>query len=158
VVSPHFSYDDNFIPQSSFGDDAWQTFANAHPEALTELDEMERIQGPNRDGFMAVDIRDLGDWGRRHPQAISQLIVHSYEASQLIADALMQETALGNLSWDSERSRLARSAGSCRFCVNSRWRFPEGCIYGLDVRAGTPAEALEETFQDVRRQLDLAQD
>ena len=27
---------------------------------------------------------------------------------------------------------MARSDGPCRFCVNERWQFPEGCAYGKE--------------------------
>jgi hypothetical protein len=130
VVSPHFSYDDNFVPHSRYSEQAWADFKAEHPDAVQELEARKRVRKPNRDKYTAVDVEGLGDFQARHPEAAVSLIRHFYEPNSMLADALKQEFTLGNLTFDRRRAKLERTPGPCRFCVNDRWTFPEGCRYG----------------------------
>lgn len=143
VVTPHFSYDDNFVPHTRFSPRAWGEFRATEPEAVEALEAEERILEPSRDGYIPVDIRDLGDVGLRFPGAVRHLLRNFYEPVQMIASALIQEAVMGNLTFDDAQGRLARADGSCHFCVNGAWQFPEGCVYEKPDEARQPDGFLE---------------
>lgn len=129
VISPHFSYDDNFVPHSRFSEERWEKFQAECPEAFQELTSKRKIGKKNRDGFTGVLASGLGDFQVRHREAMSCIMRHFYEPSSLIADVLKQEFVLGNLEAGNGSGKLARTEGTCRFCVNDKWKFPEGCPY-----------------------------
>ncbi|MFA6891328.1 MAG: hypothetical protein WCQ66_04490, partial [Sphaerochaetaceae bacterium] len=53
-----------------------------------------------------------------------------YDPYGLIVDALTEEYRIGTLVPDSASGHLRRTEGSCAFCKNAAWHFPEGCPYG----------------------------
>ena len=129
VISPHFSYDDNFVPHSRFSEERWERFQTEYPEAFRELTKKRKVGKKNRDGYTGVLADGLGDFQVRHRDAMGCIMRHFYEPSSLIADVLKQEFVLGNLAAERRSGKLARTPGSCRFCVNEEWKFPEGCPY-----------------------------
>ncbi|MCP4074014.1 MAG: hypothetical protein GY742_20150 [Hyphomicrobiales bacterium] len=149
IVSPHFSYDDNFMPQARFGPAGWERFEEEFGEAVSELRRDERIAPPNRDDFIAVDIRGLGAFGRKYPKTVKELIRNMYDATDMITQALVQETILGNLGAASNTPHLARSRAGCRFCDNSAWSFPDGCQHGKLEEPPAAPEYLEEISQSI---------
>lgn len=132
LVSPHFSYADNFAPQSRFTGRAWDAFRAAHPADAELLVARKRVdtdyQGINTnvtfDGADDPLARELT------PAALQALLERHVAAFDLLAGALAEEYRDGVLAFDPRTGHLARSDGPCRFCVNERWQFPEGCAYG----------------------------
>jgi len=53
----------------------------------------------------------------------------------------------GQLRWQDRADGsgyLARTEGSCQFCVNRHWQFPGECRYGKTEEAAPPAGFLEQ--------------
>ena len=129
IISPHFSYDDNFVPHSRFSEEQMVDFKNTYPEAYTELDENDRVGKPNRDGFTGILVDDLADFQTRYPEATISLMRNFSEPSSIISKALKQEHVLGNIAINNKTGKLKRTDGSCNFCSNEKWQFPDGCQY-----------------------------
>ena len=57
-------------------------------------------------------------------------MAYYYDPIEMLAEVLKQEYDEGNLVHNKQYNRLERTQGSCHFCVNDDWTFPEGCPYG----------------------------
>lgn len=143
LIAPHFSYDDNFVPHTRFSPRGWEQFRRDHPDALAALEAAGKILETSRDGYVPVDMRVLGDFQTRFPQAMAPLLRSFYDPLQMLGAALAQEAVMGNLRIDPATGRLGRSEGPCHFCSNARWAFPEGCAYAKPEEAPLASEYLE---------------
>ena len=137
IVTPHFSYGNNFKGQSRFALSDWQDFNHNHPEAVAILEKHERISERRADEakqivFIERDKDPLQE--QISPDAWQVLMQCHIDPYALIASALMDEHEYRPLISDPTAQHLDRAPGDCAFCVNDRWQFPEGCDYGL---AGT---------------------
>ena len=76
-------------------------------------------------------------------------MAYYYDPIEMLASVLQQEYNAGRIAYDGSIKRLKRTEGSCKFCVNGLWQFPEGCSYGKTAVI-TPAEGeLEEVVGQV---------
>jgi hypothetical protein len=151
IISPHFSYDDNFEPHCRLSPDELQEFIGKFPDAYAELQAAARVIDPKAkgDGYTAIRTEGLRNWTEKYPVAAIRLMQELYDPSSLIGQGITQEILLGNLQFDSSNNHLKRSEGPCRFCVNSRWVFPEGCAYGKPDEPELPAGFLEKVVERV---------
>ena len=69
---------------------------------------------------------------------------HFVDPFQMMAQALADEYKSGAITFDAKSGRLARTNGPCRFCVNAKWSFPEGCAYGKPNEPALPPGQLED--------------
>jgi len=51
---------------------------------------------------------------------------------EMMASVLLDMYRAGELTYDKKTGHLSRAQGSCHYCVNDLWQFPEGCPYGKD--------------------------
>jgi hypothetical protein len=90
----------------------------------------------------------LADLEKISPDATATLKADYYDAHQMMADVLADLFAQGALGYgpvgDGQVNALLRTEGSCRFCVNERWQFPQGCPYGKPDEQPPPAGFLEK--------------
>ncbi len=160
LISPHFSYDDNFLPQARFGQEDWAAFGEQFPAATAVLlGDKDRVSEPNRDGYRGIRLDGLGSFKTDHPEALVRLIQKLFDASALIGDGIAQEVLLDNVGFAGDH--LVRSAGPCRFCDNDHWRFPGGCPYGQPAESEPPVEGgLHDAVVDFveRTALDAAEE
>jgi hypothetical protein len=141
VVTPHFSYGTNFLPQFRLRAEAWDELKQEFPDCAQFLQHDPRLQYDPRGtaGFAAFQITKDASGVLSHvkstwPKASTILDSAYYDPDQMMVGVLEDAYASGELSYISPRQRqagfLARTAGPCAFCVNDHWKFPLGCPYG----------------------------
>lgn len=130
VISPHFSYDDNFVPHARFSAEDWEKFETDFPEAVTDLKEQDRVTDPNRDNYRGISVTDFETFQDNHPLATIVIVQHLVDPSAMIGQGIAQEILMDNIPFNEANGHLARSPGDCSFCVNKSWTFPKGCPYG----------------------------
>ncbi len=155
IISPHFSYDDNFVPHARLSPDELREFSEKYPDAYAELRSADRVIDPRDrgDGYTAVKTEGLRAWVEKYPVAAIPLMQELYDASALIGQGVTQEILLGNLEYDETNDHLKRSDGPCRFCANSQWNFPEGCPYGKPDEPALPDRFLDDVVEQVIEKL-----
>ncbi len=154
IISPHFSYDDNFLPHARFSEEEWREFEAEFPDAYQALiTEKDRVSDPNRDGYRGIRVDGLDDFRVEHEEPLIRLMRKLFNASTLIGQGIAQEILLGNVHFNRDDRHLVRAAGSCRFCVNNHWRFPDGCAYGKPDEAAHPERFLDKVIELVTTRL-----
>lgn len=132
IVTPHFSYAENFVPHARFSSDAWNGFLSEFPHDAAVLEQENRIGTPTRNSMIPVGITGPSDPIQEQLgySAWQLLLARFYDPNALITSALTEEFKNGNLFFDMKTGHLERSSGRCAFCANDAWQFPEGCPYG----------------------------
>lgn len=130
IITPHFSYADNFKEQSRFAQSDWNHFEQLYPNDVQFLKDADRISN-EKDKVLVFIKQDAPLKPEINTAAWNILMDHHYQPNQLISNALIAEHEIDALIDDTEATHLKRSTGSCQFCVNKQWQFPEGCEYGL---------------------------
>ena len=154
VITPHFSYNQNFIPQFRMSPDAFAAFVKKFPQAADFLQHDPRIQvqKPNT-GYVAVGlVKDapavLTEIKQKFAAASAELMAVYYDPHRMIADVFSQLFDKGELSYtpgkEGKPGFLSRSQGPCTFCDNHHWRFPKGCPYGKPQEKQYPIGFLEK--------------
>lgn len=133
IVTPHFSYSDNFKQQSRFNPEPWQQFSNDFVADVDTLERYDRIQKDASGGNATIVYVD--DWNDKvekelSPEAWKVLMSLHYNPYKLIIDMLLQEHSKEPFITNTDAKHLDRAQGDCKFCVNDLWQFPEGCEYG----------------------------
>lgn len=138
VVSPHFSYDDNFHPHARLSEHAWMAFRNDFRSDAENLIRNERVKRNTWNNMVSIKIQSTGDTiqNQLSSTAWDVLLAYYFDPIDMLASVLEKEYRAGRLQFDQSIGRLKRSGGPCHFCNNDEWVFPEGCEYGKD--AGKP--------------------
>ena len=157
VVTPHFSYDTNFQPQIRLAKRQWSELQQDDASCAKFLKTDERIQFEDSDwGDVAFLIHKdaddvLEEIDRDYPTSAKELRAAFYSPHDEMASVLEDLYRRGKLAWQAGRTDkdgkpgwLARNTGSCRFCVNTHWRFPEGCRYGKPDEPALPKGFLDK--------------
>ncbi|MDY8138717.1 hypothetical protein [Aquimarina sp. 2201CG5-10] len=141
IVTPHFSYNTNFLPQFRMSEDSWDTFKEKHVSCADFLKTDKRITyvAPKKEGyFMAFEITEdlAGVWKDLYEQyknALDDLQSYYYNPHKDMARVLETLYKEGKLAYTQKgndgKGYLTRTEGSCHFCVNDKWSFPLGCPY-----------------------------
>lgn len=130
IITPHFSYGDNFKEQSRFTEEEWGHFTQLYPEDIHLLKDEKRVS--NRKGIFSVFVDEDDPLKPDINNAAWNILMdHHYQPNQLITAALIGEHEIDALIDKKQATHLKRSTGGCQFCVNKQWQFPEGCDYGL---------------------------
>jgi hypothetical protein len=151
VISPHFSYSSNFVEQSRLSELAWQAFTSDFPEDVKILKEEKRIQPNTWNDIVPIRIYGKNDELKQKLSfaAWQVLMAYYYDPLMMLAEVLEQEYRAKRLVYDEEIQHFKRSEGSCQFCVNELWKFPEGCPYGKTSEPSPSEGELEEVVQKV---------
>jgi nucleoside phosphorylase len=165
VITPHFSYGENFLPQYRLSRPDWQSFSSSRREAAAALTpENGFTMAPDDPQYPNdyVVIRLSPDpakavaahaWLEQHFPDAFQALENSYcDAHALMAGVLDELTGQGVLAVQSREDGtafLSRSAGSCHFCVNQHWQFPMGCPYGKPKEQTPPPGFLEKVARRI---------
>jgi len=154
VITPHFSYDENFMPQFRMSEQAFGEFEKAFPSAAAFLQndpriKFQRIAGSFVSAGIQKDVPEvLADIKRTYASASTQLMAVYFDAHQMMAAVLEQLYQNGKLSYTSSKNGspgfLSRGEGPCTFCVNDHWKFPKGCPYGKPDEKQYPVGFLEQ--------------
>ena len=151
ILSPHFSYYQNFLEQSRFSPTAWEAFQKDFVSDYKILEKKKLIQPPAYDGVIAVRI-DPGD--EELKKLISTggwnvLMAYYYDPYKMMASALKEEYDAGIIGYDNKLGRLIRSKGPCAYCDNSKWKFPKGCEFGNIHETPYESGYLESIVKDI---------
>lgn len=140
VVTPHFSFNTNFLPQYRFSPNEFEKIATlddfknaitvengftivnadpAHPEYYREI-QLQKDTASIARNFLQSKYPDLYDI----------LEPYFYDAHELMSAVLKKMYDDGELEYDGANNYLNRTLGACKFCVNQYWQFPSGCKYG----------------------------
>jgi len=155
VISPHFSYDVNFLPQFRMDADGWKDFEAKFPACATFLKTDSRVSYSAAEyGTYAAYMIEKDSAGvlaalqKTYASAFAVLNSGFYDAHQMMADVLSDLYRAGTLAYTAPSAgkpgSLSRTQGSCSFCVNDRWKFPLGCPYGKLDEAPPPIGFLEK--------------
>lgn len=128
IVSPHFSYAQNFKPHCRFTQEEWKGFSQSYPQAAEKLSKVTSYAYNRK----LIDIKNKNAPSREElgEEACKVLADHFYDTPRMIAQILNQEYQAGRLAMDKKTGHLCRTDGPCRFCDNQLFAFPEGCLYG----------------------------
>lgn len=151
VISPHFSYGSNFYKQSRLSENAWQAFKTDFHNDAQILKEQNRIPADTWNNITPVQIDGPDDPIQEElsAPAWNVLMAYYYAPIDMLASVLLQEYKANRLTYDDSIGRLKRTEGSCKFCVNDQWQFPEGCPYGKDKETPPKGGELEAIVQEV---------
>ena len=159
VITPHFSYDENFLPQFRLSPDALNAFMTAYPEASTFLHTDKRMQYEKPQGsfagFAIIEDKEavLAEIKKKFAPAYKQLMAAYYDPHQMMADVLSAMFKKGELSYTKGKHGqpgfLSRSDGPCTFCVNDHWTFPKGCPYDKPAEKQYPIGFLEKVAEQM---------
>jgi len=134
VISPHFSYSSNFVEQSRLSESAWQAFESDFSEDVKILNKEKRIKTNSWNDITPIQIYGKDDKIKKKLSvaAWNVLMAYYYDPLLMLAKALEQEYNANRLIFDKKIKHLKRPEGSCQFCVNELWKFPDGCPYGKE--------------------------
>lgn len=152
IVSPHFSYADGFLPGSRLSENAWNAFKADYPADAKKLEDGKRLTPAPKPGAGPYLITLPPNDALIAQLSVSGLTVlegYFVDPFQAMAQALADEFKKGALTFDPKSNRLGRSGGACRFCVNEKWSFPEGCAYGKPTELPPPPGQLEAAVAQI---------
>ena len=128
AISPHFSYNDNFRPQSRFTAEEWEQYKKEYPDAFEKLQAIAVTNFDNTRVLVFMDGDKAPTEAEVGPEVWKILQDHLYNAQELIAQIILDEYNKGNIQVEGEHFK--RNDGPCKFCVNELFAFTEGCPYG----------------------------
>jgi hypothetical protein len=139
VITPHFSYNENFFPQFRIDPQTFADIEKRFPSAADFLQHDPRIKFQKLPGsFVSAGIAKdvaavLAELRQKHATAAAALMPAFYDPHQMMAGVLVNMYGKELTFTDATAGHpgyLTRGDGPCRFCVNERWHFPKGCPYG----------------------------
>ncbi len=164
VITPHFSYNTNFLKQYRVSPDTWDQLKATQPACLAAMPEhgftIVLPEPLDAKGYTAIrlpaDAKEAAEsqaWLKEQYPGVFSLLEPSFcDPHALMASVLMRMYAAKELTWtdlDDGRGFLSRNAGSCQFCVNRHWQFPNECRYGKTKEAPPPPGFLEKVAERV---------
>jgi hypothetical protein len=155
VVTPHFSYSTNFLPQFRLSPDLWTNLQASTPDVshlmLTDprLTAIAPAEPTDYAVFLVNDTSVLDDLPRAFPDQWGTLLRGVfYDPHAQMSQVLIDMFDSGDLSYAPIKpgggNVLTRGEGPCSFCVNSRWQFPLGCPYDKPALPAPPPGTFEE--------------
>lgn len=161
VITPHFSYDTNYLPQFRLSPLAWAQFQTTYPDCTTFLQHDPRITFQPVASFSPFDafmLNKEADTIIAHikttwPDAAAVLMQGFYDAHAMMNGVLEDCYAKGTLAFTDpvgdQPGYLTRADGPCTFCVNEYWQFPQGCPYGKPDEPRLPVGFLERVAAQI---------
>lgn len=157
VVTPHFSYSTNFVPQIRLSPSAWAALQQSDPACAAALNDPPAIvyQPPVDEwdyaGFLMLPDSapaTMADLEARFPASATVLRAGFYDPHAMMAGVLSELYASGELTYGpvagGSLQALSRTDGSCRFCTNAHWSFPGECRYAKTEEPSPPPGFLEQ--------------
>jgi hypothetical protein len=154
IITPHFSYNENFMPQFRMAPQTYKAFAIQYPVVANFLEKDPRFTFQTPSGsFVAVGIKSdasalMAELKAKDPSAAAELMQYFYDPHSMMAVVLEQMYAAGKLAYTNpigdNPGFLTRGSGPCAFCVNDHWKFPKGCPYGKPDEQKYPVGFLEK--------------
>lgn len=154
VITPHFSYNSFFLQQYRMSTQDWHAFGAAQPGCVAALTPQNgfTLVLPTQaypDDYVAIQLpadasaaNAARAWlASQFPDAARTLGTYFVDAHASMASVLDELYANHTLTWHDTDSGgyLSRNEGSCRFCVNRHWQFPNECRYDKTHEPPPPA-------------------
>ena len=160
VVTPHFSFSDNFEMQYRVSPSDWAEIQKDQPAVADYLTDSKK----NEHAISYTAPEYAGDYaqfiiaeGKKHQiddaikalaggsAALGVLQAGYYNAHAGMANVLqdMYKADQLSLSKDAQGNYLSRNQGPCTFCDNDYWEFPLGCPYGKPEEKALPVGFLD---------------
>lgn len=161
VITPHFSYNVNFVPQFRMSSQAWDDFQKkfAACAAFLKQDTASIVIPVVQPGeFIAIEImkdpqKVIAQLQKKYADAWPTLSAAYYDAHQMMASVLEDLYGKGQITFTDPKGKqpgfLTRTEGPCSFCVNKHWKFPLGCPYDKPDEKQVPAAFLEKVAQEI---------
>jgi hypothetical protein len=157
IVTPHFSFDNNFVPQIRLYSKKRDELQTEYPSCFEFFKDDKRITVTEPDeGY------DSYDWSEEDNEDILSILQKDYadcwakmkfdyyNPHQQMAQVLEDLYTEGKLSYNDGKGYLQRSEGGCKFCVNKHWTFPEGCPYDKEKADNDyPASFISDVVKEI---------
>jgi hypothetical protein len=159
VVTPHFSYSSNFIPQIRISPADWAALQANDPDCVKALSDPPSLvcQPPQTQGgyvsYAAVALngdanKQLAALCSAFPNSAAVLHAGFYDPHALMGSVLDELYKAGTISYGpipgGNDDALGRTEGSCQFCVNDHWKFAGECRYMKTTEQAPPVGYLEQ--------------
>lgn len=149
VITPHFSFSNNFIPQYRIKPSLFnQLEKDADFKALITPDNGFTIidQDPDHPYYYREIQLDATTYNESReflnntdPALFGTLEPCYYNPHEMMSSVLISMYNKKELSYDVEQNYLTRSEGACKFCVNQHWQFNGECRYAKTaIQSPTP--------------------
>ena len=142
IVTPHFSFNQNFVPQIRLSEYRLKETKLKFPECISFLENDKRITFvvpektySYRSFYWAEEDNKeiLEELTTNYKEAWKVLQWDYYNPHEQMAEALEdlynKKVLVYKDGSTNEKGYLERTEGSCHFCINEHWSFPEGCAY-----------------------------
>lgn len=162
IVTPHFSYNTNFIPQFRMSQEDWDLFKSNYSscyEFLTTDKRLKFVPAEKKGYFISIQIKEdvldavLTDLNTNYHEALEKLWEFYYNPHKQMAKVLEDLYKDGKLAYtnanEQDNGYLTRSEGSCHFCVNDHWKFPLGCPYKKTLETPPPPGFLQKIATEI---------
>lgn len=165
VITPHFSYGTNFALQYRISPADWATLQKSQPTCIAAFTAANgfTIVPPNPDfnsGYYGVlfstdpakAAATLAWFKEYFPTGYPVFEPYLCDPHAQMASVLDDMYTQGLLSWKGKpdgSGYLDRTEGSCRFCVNSHWQFPNECRYDKTTETPPPVGFLEKVAAQI---------
>jgi hypothetical protein len=161
VITPHFSYNENFMPQFRMSPQTFKTFAKRYPAVADFIQTDPRLifQTPVG-GFVVAGVKTdtsavIAELKAKDAGAVAELMQYFYDPHNMMAAVLEQMYSGGQLAYTNpsagKQGFLTRSDGPCQFCVNDHWKFPKGCPYDKPNEPKYPVGFLEKVTGSITK-------
>lgn len=151
LISPHFSYPDNFDAQSRFDSEQWQQFEQSFPQQVQLLKPVTTKNWDKSRTLVFLERPETPTQEQLGEAACQALAKCRYDAVDLLARGIDDERRGGRIGFDPESGHLARSPGACHFCDNALFRLTGGCIYHVEGRGPSPQDFRKNAFALLRK-------
>jgi hypothetical protein len=160
VITPHFSYNSNFVPQFRLSPADWHSFQTQFASCAQFLQTDSRISfvAPTPGTYAAASITKdvsgvLNEINTQFAGTKARLMANYFDVHQMMAtvlEDLYEKNQLVYVDAAGGRSAyLGRTSGPCQFCVNDHWKFPQGCPYGKPDESQFPDGFLTKVAQQM---------
>jgi hypothetical protein len=163
VVTPHFSYNENFYCQFRMSQYDWSEFKSKYADCYAYLKSRSGVSikvPKSAYEYMSVELQKESDktltkLKDNYQEAFSYLTDKYYDPHAMMNSVLESLYQKGKLSYStvSGNSVLTRAEKGCRFCENNgEWRFPDGCPYEKTLEAEPDYDQLEAVAAQIIKQ------
>lgn len=159
IVTPHFSYDTNFLPQFRLSKKWLSELESKYSQCIEFLKQDKRIRFSaaekwGYDAFLILKDKDqvLQELSEKFPDASKELKLDFYDPHTQMTEVLNDLYLSKKLQFSDSHGYLERSKGACQFCVNDLWSFPAGCPYENIKEKQPPIGTLDQIASEIVKQ------
>ncbi|MBO3696964.1 hypothetical protein [Roseivirga sp. E12] len=161
IVTPHFSYNTNFLPQFRMSGSDFESFKKDYADCYAYFEQSKDITivpGEESEDYTTIQIVSdtyavFEQLEKQFAEALKVLSPDYYNPHRQMAEVLESLYDNGALTYkkgnSGEKGYLTRAEGACSFCVNDHWEFPLGCPYKKPEEPAPPVGFLKKVAAQV---------